>query len=67
MLRKKVAEYESRLNSSNTQNMIKTYKTRDYESIHVFEQKVIYDLKAENERLKSLLDKEGTAWRFAHY
>lgn len=46
--------------------MIKNYKTRDYNSIHVFEQKVIYDLKTENERLKSLLDNTGTAWRFSH-
>jgi len=34
---------------------MKTYQMRDYDSVHVFEQKIIYDLKAENERLKLVL------------
>lgn len=34
---------------------MKAYKARDYNSIHVFEQKVIYDLKSENQRLRSML------------
>lgn len=32
---------------------------RDYESSYVFEQKIIYDLKSENERLRSLLSGKG--------
>lgn len=53
VLRKKVAEYESRIYSQ--QNIFKNFKVKDYESGHVFEQKVIYDLKSENERLKRLV------------
>lgn len=55
VLRKKIAEYESRLFNDNFTKNVSGYKVRDYESSYVFEQKVIYDLKSENERLKALL------------
>lgn len=47
VLRKKVAEYESRLFNFNG-SRINNFKSRDYESTHVFEQRAIYELKAEN-------------------
>jgi len=47
MLKKRLAEYEAKL-SYNAESLMKTYRLRDYESVHVFEQKAIYDLKAEN-------------------
>lgn len=47
MLKKKVAEYEARI-YHNLDSLSTGYKSRDYDSIHVFEERVIYDLKAEN-------------------
>lgn len=44
-MRKKVAEYETRLFNQNSSKLANNYKVRDYESQYVFEQKVIYDLK----------------------
>lgn len=35
--------------------MLKNFKMRDYESGYIFEQKIIYDLKTENERLKAMM------------
>jgi hypothetical protein len=44
------------MNNQNTvRNNVGSYKVRDYENMHIFEQKVIYELKTENEKLKSLL------------
>lgn len=43
----------------NTDTLLRNYKIRDYESINVFEQKVIYDLKNENERLRAMLGGES--------
>ena len=52
-----MAEYESKLFS--LQSLLKNYKVKDYESGHVFEQKIIYDLKTENERLKGIIATKG--------
>lgn len=45
VLRKKVAEYESRLYNQGG-SKFSNYKLRDYESTQVFEQKALYDLKS---------------------
>ena len=45
MLRRKVEEYESAAKGNHEPA---TFRMRDYESNSVFEQRVIYELKAEN-------------------
>lgn len=50
-MKKKVHEYEVKLLYSNL--------GRNYENSSVFEQKVIYDLKNENERLRMMISGKG--------
>lgn len=59
MLRKKIGEYESRLHSYSQINKVGINATssygvqqKDYDAVRIFENKLIYDLKKENEMLR---------------
>lgn len=64
-LNEKLSIYDAKMNNNQTITHY-DWKMKDYLANQIFEEKVIYDLKAENERLRRQLHNRGSEGIFEH-